>query len=264
MTKGQVANVSQGVILAAGKGSRILPLSKKTPKPMLSVLNKPIMQYQIEAMSKAGIKEVIIVIGFMGNIIKNHFGSGRRYGVRISYVVDHNPQGIASSLYKAKGLIKSSFLCFLGDIFVFPKGLEKALFKMVGMGSKNVLLLSFERQKKFIESSAEAIISGKLVTGVVEKPKKPRGNLKTCGIYQFNPIIFELIEKTPMSPLRGEVELTDAIDNLIKKGEKVYFEKLQSWDINVTSASDLTNCNILMRESLKREKTSFANRSSLE
>ena len=240
--------VKSGVILAAGKGSRMLPLSKNVPKPMLRVVDKPIMQYQVEALKTAGIGEVIIVVGFMGNIIKKHFGSGSKYGVKISYVEDRNPAGIACSLYKAKSKIYGSFLCFLGDIFVFPEALATSLDKMVGKSSRNVLLLSEEREKRLIKISAEALVSNSLVTRVVEKPKRVKGNLKTVGIYQFSPKIFKAIEKTPISLLRGEVELTDAIDNLITSGEKVYFEKLKSWDINVTSQADLINCNLRMRK----------------
>ena len=149
---------------------------------------------------------------------------------------------------RTKSKIYGSFLCFLGDIFVFPKGLERALLKMVQKGSKNVLLLSKERKKGLIKISAEALISKNQVKRVVEKPKRVKGNLKTVGIYQFSPKIFKAIEKTPISLLRGEVELTDAIDNLIKSGEKVYFDKLKSWDINVTSKADLINCNLRMRK----------------
>src|SRR5688500_4788501 len=94
--------VQQGVILAAGWGSRLQPLVSTVPKPLHPVCNKPIMQYQMEAMRDAGIVEVTVVIGPTGEAIRQYFGAGSHLGIRISYVEDSAPAGIAASLAKVE------------------------------------------------------------------------------------------------------------------------------------------------------------------
>lgn len=231
--------VNQAVILAAGRGKRILPLSAKLPKSMLTILGRPILEYQIEALARAGIKNLLIVVGFRRQEIKDYFGDGKKLGVHIEYIVDKDPKGIASSLYWVKKLIRGPFFCLLGDILVDPKVFAKCLLRMFSRGQKNILLIKNEPAKSAIKLQAEVVISGNKIVRIIEKPKSPKSNFRTCGIYKFGEEIFRAIEKTPVSELRGEVELTDAIGKLIDLKNMVYFEKLDSWDINITYAADL-------------------------
>lgn len=243
--------ITQGVILAAGRGKRILPFSKNNPKPMLRVLTKPIIEYQIEAMKAVGVEEVFIVIGFLGEKIKKYFGDGKKFGLEIKYIVDDDPKGIASSLYKVKKRIKGTFLCFLGDIFVEPKGLLHSLLRMIGSeGTGNILLVRKELDIGILKLHAEAVTDKGRVIRLIEKPKQPKSGLRTCGIYFFTPEIFKAIEKTPASELRGEVELTDAVDKLISLRKNVYFEELKTWDINVTYEADLKKCGQLLKRDI--------------
>lgn len=233
------AKANQAVILAAGKGKRILPLSEKLPKSMLTILGKPILEYQIEALARAGIKNLLIVVSFRRQKIKNYLGDGKRLGVHIEYIVDKNPKGIAGSLYMVKKRIRGPFFCLLGDILVDPNVFAKCLLAMLSKNQKNILLIKDEPAKSAIKLQAEVVISGNKIVRIIEKPKSPKSNFRTCGIYKFGEGIFRAIEKTPVSELRGEVELTDAIGKLIDSKTMVYFEKLDSWDINITYAADL-------------------------
>ena len=102
-----------GVILAAGKGTRIAPFSQRFPKPLLPICNRPILEYQIEYMKNAGIREIIVVIGHLGYEIAQHFGNGRNFGVKIRYVEQEETLGIAHALGRLEPYISTPFLLFL-------------------------------------------------------------------------------------------------------------------------------------------------------
>src|SRR5512138_3091741 len=122
--------VRQGVVLAAGRGTRLQPFSETRPKPLHPICNKPIMQYQIEAMYEAGIRDVCIVVGPSGQPIRDYFGDGRRFGPRISYIEDAAPAGIAASLALAEPWVDGPFAVFLGDIFLSLSDMAPALAPM--------------------------------------------------------------------------------------------------------------------------------------
>lgn len=104
------------VIMAGGKGTRIKEINAEVPKPMIRVLDKPILQYQIETLYKQGIKEIILVVGYLGNVIKDYFADGKRFGVNISYIEEKEPLGTAGALYFLKDKIKQDFLLLCGDL----------------------------------------------------------------------------------------------------------------------------------------------------
>src|SRR5579884_43697 len=240
-------HVRQGVILAAGRGSRISPLSLRYPKPLLPVCNKPVMQYQIEAMRTAGISEVVIVIGHLGGEIMSYFGDGGVLGVKIRYVEDLDPQGIAASLAKAEPSVGSPFVLFLGDIFVGLDDLAPAMARLVDRGALGGIVVKREDTPEPVKRNFAVLTTpdGR-VWRVIEKPKDPPSLLKGCGVYLFTPAIFDAIRRTPRSALRGEYELTDAIQQLIEGGGAVYSEELARWDVNLTYPGDLLDCNLRM------------------
>jgi dTDP-glucose pyrophosphorylase len=237
--------IEQGVILAAGRGSRMMPLSLQQPKPLLPVCNKPVMQYQLEAMRDAGVTEVIIVIGHLGDSIREYFGDGGQLGLKLRYVVDPEPQGIASSLARVEGAMRGPFALFLGDIFVALDDLGPAMRRMLERGAVGSVVVKREDDPEPVRRNF-AVLCGAddRVTRVIEKPQDPPSLLKGVGIYLFTPDIFEAIRRTPRSALRGEYELTDAIQTLIDAGGPVYADALARWDINVTFPRDLITCSL--------------------
>ena len=106
----------KAVIMAGGKGTRLQSIAKNIPKPMVPILNRPILEYQIDSLKKSGITDVIIIIGYLGNIIRKHFCNGERYGVSIEYIVENMPLGTAGALYYLKGKIKDDFILVFGDL----------------------------------------------------------------------------------------------------------------------------------------------------
>lgn len=247
--------INQGVILTAGKGSRILPLSLEYPKPLLPVCNKPIMQYQIETMRDAGIKEIVVVIGYLGQKIRDYFGNGHKLGVKLSYVFDKKPHGIGSSLLEARNTVDSPFALFLGDIFMSKIKLNSCIKKLVQYQADGVVVAIEEESLEAVKKDFAIVTSrdGKILK-VVEKPTSPPNTLKGIGVYLFTPTIFQAISKTPASELRGEVELTDSIQTLINTGGRVFCDKQELWEINLSYPRDLLECNLRM---LKEKKLNY-------
>ncbi len=114
----------KAVIMAGGKGTRIRNVNAEVPKPMIPVLGKPILQYQIEALARQGFKEIVLVIGYLGNIIKEYFSDGSQYGVNIKYIEEDEPLGTAGALYLLKNEISEDFLLICGDL-IFDVDIQK-------------------------------------------------------------------------------------------------------------------------------------------
>lgn len=244
-----------GVILAAGKGTRIKPINFEYPKPLLPVCNKPIMTYQIEEMKSLGIDEIFVVIGHLGGKIKRHFGDGKKYGVKISYVRQKERLGIAHAVGQLERYIQDPFLLFLGDIFYIPKNLRK----MITLFNRNkagaVLAVKKEKDPDLIKRNFSLVLGrNKLVKRVIEKPRYVSNNLKGCGIYLFDLPVFDAIRNTPRTAMRDEYEITTAIQLVADYGYKVYAADVIDWDMNITFTQDLLRCNLKQLARMKRKK----------
>jgi dTDP-glucose pyrophosphorylase len=233
-----------GVILAAGKGSRIDPFNTHYPKPMLPIVNRPIIEHQIGQMRSLGISEVILVVSHLKEIIQEHFGDGSRFGVKIRYVEQRETLGIAHALMQLEPFVKNPFMLFLGDIFYVPKQLESMRTMFEAGGLSGVLAVKEEPDAAAIQKNFSVSLDGDgLITKVVEKPRYLVNNLKGCGMYLFAPEIFDAIRQTPRTALRDEYELTTAIQILIGDGYKLRAAEVVDWDYNITFAHDLLDCN---------------------
>lgn len=234
-----------GVVLSAGLGSRIKPLSFETPKPLLPVCNKPIMQYQLEAMASTGIRDFIIVVGYLKEKIMEYFGDGSSWGLRIRYVEQEKALGIAHAIGQLERHLDGPFLLFLGDIFTIHRDLTEVIDAFHRKKASVVLVVKKEENPEFIKRNF-AIQLGRngLVKKVIEKPRYTINNLKGCGIYLFDMPIFDAIRRTPRTALRDEYEITNSIQILIEDGFKVYTSEIVEWDMNVTVPEDLLECNM--------------------
>lgn len=241
--------VRQGVVLAAGRGARLRPLSDGLPKPLAPVCNKPIIQYQLEAMRDAGVRDVAIVIGPNGGPIRARFGDGSGLGVRIEYVTDPAPAGIAASLLRAEPWVEGPFTLFLGDIMLALDDLAPA-FEPLERGAAGSLVVRHDTPEAVRRNFVVVADETGRVSGVVEKPRgELPSDLKGCGAYVFDRAIFAAIRRTRPSPLRNELELTDSIQTLIDMGGPLYAAEVVRWDINVTYPVDLLDCNLrLLRD----------------
>ncbi len=243
-----------GVILAAGKGTRIYPFSDSFPKPILPIANKPIIQYQIELMAKMGIKEIIIIIGHLGYEIVRKIGQGDEFGVKIKYIEQKSTLGIAHAVGSLESYIDSPFIMFLGDIFFMINSIEKLFQMMDEEKLQCVLATKVENDIDKIKRnfSVQTDDHG-FVNRVIEKPRHSSNKLKGCGIYLFDLQIFDAIRRTPRTAMRDEYEITDAIQILIDYGGRVKSQNVIEDDMNLTYPHDLIDINMaeLRRRNLK-------------
>lgn len=237
-----------GVILAAGKGTRIYPFSATLPKPILPIGNRPLLHYQLDLMREAGIRDVFIVIGHLGYTIVSALGDGAEHGLRLHYVEQRDTLGMAHALGQLEPWIHSPFLLMLGDIYFVTDGLRPVIDEVTS-GNLNATLLSksepdpemIKRNFAIIESEA----SPGLVRQVIEKPRYVRNNLKGCGIYVFDLLLFDAIRRTPRTAMRDEYEITTSIQILIDDGLRVGYRSIVEADLNLTVPEDLLAVNLL-------------------
>lgn len=204
----------QAVILAAGEGTRVRPLTITRPKPSLKVLGKSILEYNLEALSSL-VDEVILVVGYKGREIEKTIGHHFK-SLRINYVWQERQLGTAHAAKKAKKLIKDKFLLLNGDD-VYSKGdIKECLEKF-----PSILLGKVKDPSKFgvVETKRN------FVKDIIEKPRKPVSDLVNTGLYFLNKSIFDFkIRKSK----RGEYEFTDLIKKFIRN-KKLYFKVAKGW-----------------------------------
>lgn len=234
-----------GVILSAGKGSRIDPFNAHFPKPLLPIGNRPIMGHHLETCRALGIRRCCVVVGHLMDRIINHFGRGEDSGLDIQYVEQTNALGIAHAVGQAESHVDGPFLLCLGDIFYLAKDIGRLVTRYEQGDVAAVLAVKEEDDPDVVRRNFSVEVGGDgLVTRVVEKPREPASLLKGCGIYLFGPEIFDAIRRTPRTALRDEYEITSSIQILVDGGHKVAVEPVVDWDLNVTFPGDLLDGNI--------------------
>ena len=240
----------QGVILAAGKGTRIRPFSDHYPKPLLPVFDRPLLLWQVEAMSELGITDILIVIGHLGHRVVQSLGDGSEWGVQIRYVEQEKTLGIAHAVGQLEPHLDHPFLLFLGDIFFETKALGSMLDAFNRDGVDAVLAVKVEEDREAMRRnfSVELGEDG-FVSHVVEKPRHPRTNLKGCGLYLFDTSIFDAVRATPRTALRDEYELTTTIELFVQGGHGIVPAEVIEADLNLSAPPDLLDLNLhVMRQ----------------
>ena len=209
----------KAVILTAGEGTRMRPLTVTKPKTMLQVGGKPILQYNVESLRDAGIKDITMVVGYREEIIKDHFRNGTHLGVNINYVTQEQRLGTAHAIGSTRGTVEESFIVLNGDIIVDPILIKDLIKKYQAENAKSVLVLT---EVDDPSSFGVVELDGDRIINIIEKPGpgEAPSNLINAGIYLFSNQIFEAIEKTEKSQ-RGEYEITDSLLIQMKNGEKV-------------------------------------------
>jgi len=239
-----------GVILAAGKGARMYPFSERSPKPILPILNRPLLGHQIEVMRDSGISDIHIVVGHLGYQVASAFGDGTNYGVRIRFVEQESTLGLAHAVGALESRVQVPFLLMLGDIYFHLKAPLRPLCDQVLSGEVNANLVSMYEpdpamvRRNFVIQADEA---GR-VRRVIEKPRYVDSQLKGCGLYVFDPHIFDAIRRTPRTAMRDEYEITDSIQILINDGYVVHHHPIVERDLNLTKPDDLLAINLIELE----------------
>lgn len=202
----------KGVLLAGGYGTRLRPLTYITNKHLLPVYDRPFIEYGLEALHSASIKNICVILGgAKPEDIPKYLGDGYRYGLNLSYKWQGEPKGIADAVYCAKDFVGDNhFVVYLADN-IFPEGIKDFVkgFETSEYDAK-VLLTEVAHPEYY----GVAEIKGDELIGLEEKPKKPKSNFIITGVYCFNSSIFEIIEQLKPS-WRGELEITEAIHRMV-------------------------------------------------
>ena len=230
----------KGIILHGGHGTRLRPLTHTGPKQLLPIANKPMSQYCIESIKEAGITDIAIIIGGLGsNKVKEYYGNGENFGVNITYIEQDEPRGIAHAIRLCKEFVNNEkFLVFLGDNII-----QKPIADFVENFNKSdydatVLLCEVDNPSRF----GIADVENEKIVKITEKPKKPTSNLAVTGIYLLTPLIFEVIDNLKPS-WRNELEITDALDNLLKQNDNIGYETITYYWKDTGTPEDILNAN---------------------
>lgn len=234
-----------GVIPAAGRGVRAYPKTAYMPKTLVEVGGKPLLQWNIELLrDQLGIRELYLIIGYLGEQIQRRFGDGSDLGVQIRYLQQRDRPGIGAALYAAKDVLQEPFVVILGDELYLDSN-HRELARCPADYDAICGLIETPDKERISKNYTVELADGR-ITSLVEKPSAPRTNLLGCGTYVFTPTIYRYIERTAPSPLRNEVELTDVISALAKDG-KVYPFFLSGEYLNVNRVEDINAAHYLLR-----------------
>lgn len=211
----------KALILAAGRGTRLAPLTDACPKPMLPIAGVPMMERIMAALAQhAHIQSFVLVTGYRADVVQSHFDDGARWGWRVEYVHQGIPRGVGDAVHTARGFLQNGpFLMTYGDIMLDPRNYAKFA-KTNSLDVQAVVGLNWVDDP--CRGAAVYLSGDGEITRIEEKPA--RGTAGThwnnAGLFRFDPVIFEYTARLQPSP-RGELELPDAITALIEAGGRV-------------------------------------------
>lgn len=230
----------KGLIISGGKGTRLYPLTYTRAKQLIPVANKPVLFRVIEALRDAEIEEIGVVVGHTAQEIQTALGDGHCWGVRFTFIHQERPEGLAQTVQISRQFLgEDAFVMFLGDN-VLQGGITELVsdFRQNGANAQIVL-------KEVSNPSAFGVAAldpkGR-VERLVEKPPDPPSNLALVGIYLFDSNIHEAVASIRPS-VRGEYEITDAIQQLIDRGYDVRAHVHQGWWIDTGKPLDMLEAN---------------------
>ncbi len=211
----------KAVILAAGEGSRMRPLTYTRPKVMLPVANRPVLEHLLIEAAAAGISEFIFVVGYHSELVRRYFGGGDRWGVEIGYCFQRHQMGTADAVREVKSKLKGNFVVMNGDALAGRQDIGL----LIGGSSDTMSIAEVDNA----EGLGVVEVDGERVTRIHEKTFNPPSRLANAGLYLFTPQIFEAIVRTEKSP-RGEYEITDSLQLMIDEGCKVSYRQISRFN----------------------------------
>lgn len=210
----------KAIVLAAGEGVRLRPLTETQPKGMLPLANRPILEHIVMQCAQAGLTEFTFVVGYQAQTIESYFQDGARWGVHIEYVSQREQLGTAHALDSLPERTRDRFLVVNGDSLLKASDIAwMAASEDMAMG---VFHHDDPRHLGIVEAERERVVR------ILEKVEKPPSDLANAGLYLFTPDVFDAVARTPKSP-RGEYELTDSLQMLIDQGKTVRCVRLSYW-----------------------------------
>ena len=203
-------DIDTAVVLAAGEGTRLRPLTRNRPKPMLPAGNRPILEHVFDALVEAGVEELVAVVGYKRDRVQNHFGPTYR-DVPVTYVTQHKQLGSGHALLQAREAVGGSVLVLNGDRLIDAGTVSAVADSFAETGDPTLAVV--ERQETSRYGAVE--VRGSDIEKLVEKPRDGDYRLINGGVYAFSSDIFTAIEETPRQA--GELALTDTLERLIER-----------------------------------------------
>lgn len=211
----------KAVILTAGIGTRMGPLTENRPKAMLQIVNKPLLEHIILELKIAGIKDLYIVVGYCKEKIIEYFGNGSNLGVNIEYIEQKKQNGTAGAILAARNSIDERFLVINGDTLIDGKDIERLC------NTKGDAVLTAKKVGS-PEQYGILYVKGDKIERIIEKPKESTSDLANVGVYIFDHSIFDIIDNTRLSK-RGEYEITDSIQSMIDSDKELRYIIIERW-----------------------------------
>ena len=231
----------KAVILAAGEGNRMRPLTSNRPKVMLPVANKPILEHLLIEVKDAGIGEFIFVVGYCDEQVRSYFGNGEKWGVKIAYSEQRKQLGTADAIRMVGGEVDGNFLVINGDVVVSSQDIRRLMKN--SHNTMSVIEVKDPRGLGMVELSEDRVVN------IYEKTQKPTTLMANAGLYLFTPEIFEAISRTEKSP-RGEYEITDSLQLLMGTRQGLHYQEIKSW-LDLSYPWDLLRANESMLAGLE-------------
>lgn len=210
----------QAIVLAAGEGSRMRPLTSSRPKVMLPAAGKPFIEHLVRRASRAGITEFVFVVSYRSESVMETFKDGGELGVRIRYVVQEERRGTGDALMAAEGAAEDEFVVINGDVLTDIPSFKK----IMDVGG---LAVAYKRVRDPSRYGVLEVEGGRL-RSVKEKSPSPSSDLANAGIYLLDRKIFDVLRDLPLSE-RGEHELTDGLNSLISMGSDIRVAEIEEW-----------------------------------
>lgn len=239
----------KGVLLAGGHGTRLRPLTHTGPKQLLPVANKPMLLYGLEDLRDAGITEIGVILGdHRPELVRELLGDGSSFGVRVTYIPQGKPLGIAHAVKCAREFVgDGAFVVYLGDN-ILKGGIRPLVERFRESRCEALVALSRHPEP---QRFGVAVLDGRgRLVRLVEKPKEPISDLALVGVYCFRSSIFGAIRRLKPS-WRNEYEITEAIDSLLRRGKPVETRLLDGWWKDTGRPEDILEANRLLLEDLK-------------
>jgi dTDP-glucose pyrophosphorylase len=237
-----------GVIPAAGAAKRMGYLGQILPKCLFPVYDKPVIHHVLENMSKVGVEQVYVIVNHHRDKVMEYLQKVQpEIGVGIEFINQVRLSGIADAIMLTSKFIKEPFMVTLGDDCTLTQSMDSIVHSLFEHNAIVVEGVVREDNKDILKSTCCLELDhDRRIVRIVEKPEEPFSNLRGCGIYVFQSEIFKYIEKTPLSPLRRESEITQTIA-LVAKDGKAYAEFINGVNININSCEDLLQASLLAK-----------------
>jgi glucose-1-phosphate thymidylyltransferase len=234
------ARLVKALVLAGGTGTRLRPFTHSTPKQLIPIANKPVLEYVIEDIRRLDVTDVCVVVGDRAEAIEEALGDGSRFGVRLTYQHQARPLGLADAVRVARPVLgDDDFLMYLGDIMLLDGAADIGAEFARHRPAAGVVVQKVADPRAYgvVELDADGA-----VCRLVEKPAEPRSNLAAVGVYFFTAAIHQAIASIVPSA-RGELEISDAIQWLITRGDEVQAREYHGVWHDVGRVADLLTCN---------------------